>query len=207
MIKWILITIASLTFLAALLTIIVTRIEKQQFRENERRTEKNQGQTFAGSETAIVVFSRSGNTAVLAQHIADRTAGTIFRIQAPRYELGIPGWLGALADARNHTAEIVPEIIDLSGYRRVYLGAPIWLYSPAPPIWQFVRYNDLHGKEIILFNSFNSKFEQKYIDDFEALVRSKGAVSFRHLYVKRGRMGNQLSTEQMLKNFDRQMPE
>lgn len=82
------------------------------------------------------------------------------------------------------------------------MGSSIWLYSPAPPIWQFAKDQDFSGKDVVLFNTFNSKFEQRYIDDFKSLVMANGAKSFKHRYVNRGRMGNQLTTEQMLEAFD-----
>ncbi len=92
--------------------------------------------------------------------------------------------------------------LDLQHYDTVYLGAPIWLYSPAPPIWQFAKSNVFTDKRVVLFNTFNSKFEQHFIDEFESLVKQNGAVSFSHQAINRGRMGNQLSTQGMLKIYN-----
>jgi len=54
----------------------------------------------------------------------------------------------------------------------------------------------------VLFNTFNSRFEQHFIDEFRELVMAQGARSFRHLFVKRGRMGQQLDTEALLQQVD-----
>lgn len=180
---------------------VVTRVENSQFSKNQSLRQVGSLPVATESNVAVVVFSRSGSTGVLANHIAEKRNGHLYEITAEDYDLGIPGWISALKDARSNIADISPETIDLSTYETIYLGSPIWLYSPAPPIWQFAKNNDFTDKDVVLFNTFNSKFEESFIRDFESLVRSKGAVSFKHQYVNRGRMGDQISTEEMLNNF------
>ncbi|ENM5873973.1 hypothetical protein NTE03_001852 [Vibrio mimicus] len=203
MTRWIII-IAVLAIVAVFtVAFVVTRVENSQFSKNKLLTQVGSLPVTTESNVAVVVFSRSGSTGVLANHIADKRNGHLYEITAEDYDLGIPGWISALKDARNNLANISPQTIDLSTYETIYLGAPIWLYSPAPPIWQFAKNSDFTGKNVVLFNTFNSKFEESFIRDFELLVRSKGAVSFKHQYVDRGRMGNQISTEDMLNSFEK----
>ncbi|TXZ07917.1 hypothetical protein FXE63_09260 [Vibrio mimicus] len=203
MTRWIII-IAVLTIVAVFtVAFVVTRVENSQSSKNKQLRQFGSLPVTTESNVAVVVFSRSGNTGVLANHIADKRNGHLYEITAEDYDLGIPGWISALKDARNNLANISPQTIDLSTYETIYLGAPIWLYSPAPPIWQFAKNSDFTGKNVVLFNTFNSKFEESFIKDFELLVRSKGAVSFKHQYVDRGRMGNQISTEDMLNSFEK----
>ncbi|ENM5935522.1 hypothetical protein CTB58_003377 [Vibrio mimicus] len=203
MTRWIII-IAVLAIVAVFtVAFVVTRVENSQSSKNKQLRQFGPLSVTTESNVAVVVFSRSGNTGVLANHIADKRNGHLYEITAEDYDLGIPGWISALKDARSNIADISPETIDLSTYETVYLGSPIWLYSPAPPIWQFAKNSDFTGKNVVLFNTFNSKFEESFIRDFELLVRSKGAVSFKHQYVDRGRMGNHISTEYMLNSFDK----
>ncbi|WP_372378911.1 flavodoxin family protein [Vibrio natriegens] len=202
MIRWIGIVLLIAVVVVFLVAFVVTRVENAQHSANQQLQERQATASDKQATTAVVVFSRSGNTGILANHIANKTNANIYEITANNYELGVPGLISALKDARSNVADIMPTRIDLSSYDTVYLGSPIWLYSPAPPIWQFAKDNDFTNKHVVLFNTFNSKFEQHFIDEFEALVRSNGAVSFSHQYVKRGRMGSQISTEQMVKIFD-----
>ncbi|MFW8632704.1 flavodoxin family protein [Vibrio natriegens] len=203
MTRWIII-IAVLAIVAVFtVAFVVTRLENSQCSKNKLLTQVGSLPVATESKVAVVVFSRSGSTGVLANYIADKRSGHLYEITAEDYELGIPGWISALRDARSNIADISPETIDLSTYKTIYLGSPIWLYSPAPPIWQFAKNSDFTGKNVVLFNTFNSKFEDSFIRDFELLVRSKGAVSFKHQYVNRGRMGDQISTQEMLNNFDK----
>lgn len=203
MTRWIFL-VAALTIVAVVIVaFVVTRVENSQFSKNKLLPQAGSLSAATESNVAVVVFSRSGSTGVLANHIAEKRSGHLYEITAEGYDLGIPGWISALKDARSNIADISPPKIDLSAYETIYLGAPIWLYSPAPPIWQFAKNSDFTGKNVVLFNTFNSKFEGSFIRDFELLVRSKGAVSFKHQYVNRGRMGDQISTEEMLNNFDK----
>ncbi|XAW90742.1 hypothetical protein ABDK09_13770 [Vibrio sp. CDRSL-10 TSBA] len=207
MLKWLGIGFSIAVMAIFVVFLVVTRIENAQYAANQHRQEQQATADDKAAKTAVVVFSRSGNTGILANHIANKTNADIYEITAHAYQLGVPGLINALKDARGNVAEIIPGRVDLSSYDTVYLGSPIWLYSPAPPIWQFAQDNDFSGKHVVLFNSFNSKFEQHFINDFEALVRSNGAVSFRHQYVKRGRMGSQRSTEEMITAFEQQRPQ
>ncbi|WP_039912999.1 flavodoxin family protein [Cellvibrio mixtus] len=202
MLKWIIVGIALLLTAIAMVPIAVTYIEKQQARDNAEKLAHAKNVNQSEAKTAVIVFSRSGNTAVLAQHIAQQWQADFYRLEASDYELGLKGWTNAMQDARSIRTEISPRQIDLSAYNTIYLGSPIWLYSPAPPIWAFVENNNFQGKHVVFFNTFNSKFEQTYIDQFKQLLLDKGAISFEHRHVKRGRMGQQISTEVMLEIYD-----
>lgn len=205
MLKWIIVGIALLLTAIAMVPIAVTYIEKQQARDNAEKLAHAKNVNPSEAKTAVIVFSRSGNTAVLAQHIAQQLQADFYRLEASDYELGLKGWASAMQDARSIRAEISPKQIDLSAYDTIYLGSPIWLYSPAPPIWAFVENNSFQGKHVVFFNTFNSKFEQTYIDQFKKLLFDKGAISFEHRYVKRGRMGQQISTELMLDTYKQKL--
>jgi flavodoxin len=200
---WIVIGIVAIVVISALsVTLFVTQTENSQARQAEKLLGAQQHEAVSETTSAVVFFSRSGNTALASHHVADQLGARIFRLEAPDYKLGIIGWISALIDARNHQATVKPGEIDLSPYDTIYLGSPIWLYSPAPPIWEFARLHRFDAKRVILFNTFNSKFEQSFIDEFRDLVLTNGAVSFHHRFVKRGRMGQQLSTKEMLREID-----
>lgn len=172
----------------------VVGIDNYQFEKNKKLVASFKlGQP--NGKTLVIYFSRSGNTELMALKIAEVTQGTVINLVATDYPIGFKGWVNALVDARKTEATISPEKVDLSAYDTIYIGAPIWLYSPAPPVFEFVRNNDFTGKKVILFTSLNSKFEQKYIDNFSALVKQNGGEFSKHIYVIRGRMTQQMSTE------------
>lgn len=91
-------------------------------------------------------------------------------------------------------------------YDTVYLGSPIWLYSPAPPVWAFVENNRLDGKHVVLFNTYNSEFKSEFIESLKAQVLAQGVVSFEHKAVRCGRMTQQIAPEIVLRKIDVHWP-
>lgn len=164
--------------------------------------------TVSASRTAVVYFSRSGNTALAAHHVAKRLQAQLFPLAAPDYQLGLIGLAHAVKDAnaRRSTPELLPEIaprtIDLTPFDTVWLGSPVWLYSPAPPIWAFVEHNRFDGLHVVLFNTFNSHIGEDYIAQIKDKVMARGAKSFEHRRMLRGRMTQQINPEQMLHAID-----
>ena len=190
--------ILGLSALAVLIYVsAVVGIDNYQFKKNAKLVASFKLDQ-QNAKTLVVYFSRSGNTELMAYKIAEIKQGKLINLVATDYRIGFKGWMNALADARKTEAVIIPEKVDLSSYDTIYIGSPIWLYSPSPPVFEFVKNNDFTGKKVILFSSLNSKFEQKYIDQFSALVKQNGGEFTRHIYVIRGRMMQQMSTEAFL---------
>jgi flavodoxin len=188
----------------ALVPLVVTTIENYQARETQQLIPQDQSAETPTRRTAVVFFSRSGNTALLSRHLAKRLNASLYRLLARDYDLGLVGWINAMRDARNHNAAISPQTIDLAGHDVVYLGSSIWMYSPAPPIWQFIEQSRFGGKRVVLLNTFNSRFKPEYIEIFRQKVLQRGARSFEHEFTRRGRMGQQLAPQEMLQAFDAQ---
>lgn len=200
--KWLLYSLGLLLVVGALVPVTVTWIERRQARDLQSRELYESPVAEQKSRTAVVYFSRSGNTALAARYVARRVDAQLIEIQAPAYRLGLQGWGRAMWDARRHEADISPRIIDLGEFETVYLGSPVWLYSPAPPIWAFVEHNRFDGKRVVLFNTFNSQFEPEYIEAFRSKVVERGAKSFEHKFVRRGRMTQQIGPDEMIDAID-----
>ena len=186
----------------------VAWIEMRQARSLEGKEPHVTSATAQASRTAVVYFSRSGNTALAARHVAKRLDAQLFALQAPDYQLGLGGLAHALNDANalkskpEALPDISPRTIDLTPFDAVWLGSPVWLYSPAPPIWAFVEHNRFDGKHVVLFNTLNSHFGDEHIATLKAKVMARGAKSFEHRHVVRGRMTQQITPEEMLRVID-----
>jgi flavodoxin len=204
---WIFSILASVLLVAFAYLYAVTWIESRQ----ARRLESKQTYTstkVGASRTAVVYFSRSGNTALAARHVAKRLDAQLVSLDAPDSQLGMAGLANAVKDAntRRSQPEVLPDItprtMDLTPFDTVWLGSPVWLYSPAPPIWAFVEHNRFDGQHVVLFNTYNSHIGEDYIAKLKAKVMARGAKSFEHRHVLRGRMTQQLTPEQMLQAID-----
>ncbi len=193
-------TIISILILTAVIvSIVITSIENNQFDRNSDLLSKSKSALSRQSNIAVIYFSRSGNTAIMANKIAEMFDAELIDIEAPKYKIGLKGLANAAMSFQDQEAEIIPETIDLAKYNKIYLGSPIWFYRPSPPIWKFAENNRFDGKEVVFFNSYNSNYGQNHIDEFKSLVMKNGAKSFEHKAIIRGRMGSQLSTEEFLK--------
>ena len=146
----------------------------------------------------VVYFSRSGNTQLLAEEISRYYQASLLVVEAEEYTSGLRGLYRAVLDSKQRRASIKPGSVDLSAYTTLFIGAPIWNGSPAPPVWQFIESNKLTHKKVVLFSTFNSGFKQKYIDEFQARVEVGGGSFISHLYIRRGRTLLQISNEELL---------
>lgn len=188
----------------------VTAIERQQARQVADIEPYALSDEEGRNRTAVVYFSRSGNTALAARHVAQRLDATLYPLDAPQYELGLEGLAHSAWDAKvrrdapARLPDITPRTIDLRPFDTVWLGSPVWFYSPAPPLWAFVEHNRFDGQHVVLFNTFNSNFGDDQIAEFKAKVMARGAKSFEHRHVLRGRMTQQLTPEQMLQDIDKE---
>lgn len=61
------------------------------------------------------------------------------------------------------------------------------------------RFDGLH---VVLFNTFNSHIADEHIAAFQAKVMARGATSFEHRAVLRGRMTRQLTPEELIARVD-----
>ncbi len=194
-------TIISILVLAAIIApVMITSIEKSQFDKNSSLLSKSEASKQ--SDIAVIYFSRSGNTAIMANKIAEMLDAELINIEAPKYEIGLNGLANAAVSFQDREVEITPQTIDLAKYTKIYLGSPIWFYRPSPPIWKFAENNRFDGKDVVFFNSYNSNYGQNHIDEFKSLVMKNGAKSFEHKAIIRGRMGSQISTEEFLSEVE-----
>jgi len=189
--------------IVAFATFVVTT-ENAQFKHNAELADY-QPETSLDSKVLVVYFSRSNNTELMAMEIAKHYDANLVRLHADKYRIGFRGWINALNNAQTNHAAITPERIDVSQYETIFIGSPIWWYSPAPPAWQFINNNDIADKSIVLFNTFNSKFKQEYIEEFKTKIEDKGGIFVKHIFVKRERMGQQISTESLLEKVRQQI--
>ena len=112
----------------------------------------------AGKDTIVVYFSATGTTKGVAEKIAEAADADIYEIvPQEKYSDADLDW----HDEKSRTTiemndpdvrpKIEGDLPDLSGYKRVYIGYPIW-WGDAPRIMStFVENVKLDGKTVIPF--------------------------------------------------------
>ncbi len=181
-------------------SMLAPRVHAKQNQTSLIAQGRNQLIQKEGNDILVLYYSLSGNTEIMAKAIASLYQADLIEIEAEEYSNDIIGSIRASGDAwteeRNSTID--PGIIDLSRYRFIFLGSPIWWYRPAVPLWTFVVKNNFQSQNTILFNTFNSRFKDKYIDEFSDLVKSKGGNLGDHIFIRRGRWYNQLDQNELV---------
>ncbi|MBQ9042219.1 MAG: hypothetical protein IJ111_05320 [Eggerthellaceae bacterium] len=118
------------------------------------------------SDSIIVYFSRAGenysvgvvergNTAILADMIAERTGADAFEIvPAEAYPGGYEDCCDvALEEQHAGARPAYVGDVDLSAYKTVYLGYPTWWGDLPMCVYTFIESHDWAGKEIRPFNT------------------------------------------------------
>ena len=121
--------------------------------------------TGSGSSVLVVYYSATGNTAQMAQYIADSTGGDLFEIQPVEpYTDDDLNWSDdnsrvsqEHADESLRDVELVADTLDnWDQYDTVFIGYPIWWGIAAWPVDGFVEANDFSGKTVIPFCTSSS---------------------------------------------------
>lgn len=121
--------------------------------------------TGSGSNVLVVYYSATGNTAQVAQYIADSTGGDLFEIQPVEpYTDNDLNWTDdnsrvsqEHADESLRDVELVADTVDnWDQYDTVFIGYPIWWGIAAWPVDGFVEANDFSGKTVIPFCTSSS---------------------------------------------------
>ena len=138
------------------------------------------------SATEIVIyFSRSGSTELLAAKIAKITGADILEIVVDEPYSGKYRQTLSRANYERQTKsypELKMSVPDLSQYKRVYLGFPIWAMTLAHPMTSFLlKYgNQLGEKQIIPFMSEGGYGEGNSIQRISQILSQQGVQATVH---------------------------
>lgn len=101
----------------------------------------------------VVYFSRSGNTAAIAEMIHKQVGGDLVQIKPVNpypedYQQTVDQ---AKEEQKNNARTAIDTRINPDDYSVIFLGYPNWWSSMPMPVWTFIEQNGLNGKTIIPF--------------------------------------------------------
>jgi flavodoxin len=112
-------------------------------------------------KSLVVYYSRTGKTKWIAETIAATLCADLEEIVDLKKRGGPIGWIAGGKDAtRKSLTEIAPVKRNPVDYDLVVVGTPIWAWSPTPAIRTYLCQNDLEGKKVALFYTFDSDLKQ-----------------------------------------------
>lgn len=104
-------------------------------------------------KTLVVYYSLSGNTEMVARHIADWTGAQLCRLQPvrdikPSVFAYILGGFQVLSGAKPELQPLAPDPKD---FDVLLVGTPVWAGNFVPALRSFFESIDLEGKQLFLF--------------------------------------------------------
>ena len=133
----------------------------------------------------VIFYSRTGNTRMVAEVIAEAFNLHLQEIKDLKDRSGFFGFIGGMIDVRkNPITTISPETVNLDEHELLFIGSPIWGMKFAPAITTFLQGADLTGKKVILFATTSSRMKQTAFDEYRNLINKKGGTVIDTFFLK-----------------------
>lgn len=124
-------------------------------------------------KTLIIYYSLTGNTKDIALKIQSLTDGTLYEIK-PKEEIKQGASL-YLTSKKQISSGDYPEIVnnfpDAREYDTIFVGSPIWWYTAAPVVLEFLKEFDFQNKNVVPFSTQGSNYGT-YFEDIKAKAKN-----------------------------------
>jgi flavodoxin len=112
-------------------------------------------------KSLVLYYSRTGNAKFVAETIAAELGSDIEEVVDLKSREGKLGWISAGRDASSGKGtRIAPTKKVPYDYDLVIIGTPVWAWGPTSAIRTYLSNNDLSGKKVALFFTFDHNLRQ-----------------------------------------------
>ena len=148
------------------------RVSTKNKQEMARYADKSAEVTNNLGKVLIVYYSLSGHTKDIAEKIAVKTGADLFEIKTKEpYPTGAKLYTTAKKEIKNKQYPAVEALPDVADYDVVFVGAPVWWYTMAPPLFSVLEQVDFQGKKVVPFSTQGSNIG-KFFEDFAATAKN-----------------------------------
>lgn len=125
------------------------------------------------NKTLVVYYSWTGHTRAIAEKIKNYTNADIYEIKV---ESGLPTGVWKYMTLRSQLKNkefptLAGKLPNFEAYDTIFVGAPVWWYSMATPMWAFLQQADFAGKKVVPFSTQGSN-PGTYFEDFAATAKN-----------------------------------
>ena len=121
----------------------------------------------------VIYYSWTGHTQDIAEQIAALTKGDTYRIQTQEEFKSSPAFYARIKKELSN--KIYPALAgnlpDVSNYDVVFVGAPVWWYTMATPLYSFLEKMDFKNKNVIPFSTQGSN-PGTFLEDFKSATKN-----------------------------------
>lgn len=139
-------------------------------------TENDDNETSFKNDSAFVIYySWSGNTRHVAQRLAHLLGTTSYEIRTVKAYPQDGRETAVISQEERRTGklpEIVNDLPDLSAYKVIYIGAPIWNSYLPTPLERYMELTDFAGKTLVPFSTSMGSGQRGYLNDFTQQARN-----------------------------------
>ena len=130
------------------------------------------------ADTLIVYFSLEGNVDFISRELAKELGADLYRLQTVK-EYPKKGLMKFVHGGRDTIKGFKPELKalpDLTAYKNILVGAPVWASKPAAPLNTFFDGADFSGKSVSLFASSAGGNSKKCLSIMREIAGKKGGT-------------------------------
>ncbi len=128
--------------------------------------------TASLGKTLVIYYSLTGHTKDIALQIQSLTNADVYEIK-PKEEIKSGAALYITSKKQISSGEY-PEIVNdfpnAADYDTIFVGSPIWWYTAAPVVLEFLKEFDFQNKNVVPFSTQGSNYGT-YFEDFRAKAK------------------------------------
>ena len=129
--------------------------------------------TASLGKTLVIYYSLTGRTKDIALQIQSLTNADLYEIK-PKEEIkqGPSLYLTSKKQiSSGNYPEIVNDFPNVEEYDTIFVGSPIWWYTAAPVVLEFLKEFDFKNKNVVPFSTQGSNYGT-YFEDFKAKAKN-----------------------------------
>lgn len=131
--------------------------------------------SFKNDSAFVVYYSWSGNTRHVAQRLAHLLGTSSYEIRTVKAYPQDGRETAVISQEERRTGklpEIADNLPDLSDYKVIYIGAPIWNSYLPTPLEKYMELTDFAGKILVPFSTSMGSGQRGYLNDFRHWARN-----------------------------------
>jgi len=147
---------------AAFLVLMVSAFQTLYF--NDAGAESSALQTVSqtkNTQNLVTYYSRSGTTRMVALELQNLVSGDVCEVTSKADRSGLGVVTCVLDQLLNRDDENAPVTKDMRQYRTIVVVTPVWIQKMASPMRTFLKKQNLQGKEVYLFLTYNGHLSEE----------------------------------------------
>lgn len=131
--------------------------------------------SIRGDSAIVIYYSWSGNTRHVAERLAQLLGAASYEIRTVATYPEDGRETAVISQEERQTGnlpEIVDDLPDLSAYKVIYIGGPIWNFYMSTPLERYMQLTDFTGKILVPFSTSMGSGQRGYLNDFNHRARN-----------------------------------